>query len=403
MSQSKDYRQLVRNLILLPKDFIRAAFSGRQRGTTLAWIKVTVRAVQIKGVLHWQFSYFDELKDITKNYTAAQVGAKVDELLNLPFRNIHVETTESALQVVITKKGKPLIHEAKRAVAPATASLAHDRRKKKILSADTSAPFLHAVGITTPEGRVKASMQGKFTQINEFLRLVDETNSFADFTEQPVRVVDFGCGNAYLTFAIYHYLNHILSLNACVTGIDLKADLLDKHRQKAKALGWDRLAFEEGRIEDFQPKSPPHAVIALHACDTATDDAIAQGIRWGSKLIVCAPCCQHELQVQLAAHAAPSPFLAVGRDGILSERLGDLLTDAFRATILRMLGYRTDVIQFVSTEHTAKNLMIRAVKVSQLGTAHLLQEYQALKAFWQVTPYLEHALGSDYAKWLQSA
>lgn len=393
----------VRSLILTSHSLVRAIFSGRQRGTTLAWIKVTVRPVQIKGAFHWQFSYFDEHKDITKNYTAAEAGGKVDELLNLPFKNIHVETTENSLQVTITKKGKTLIHEAKRAEIMKPVVFAHDRQKRKILSADTSAPFLHAAGIATPEGRVKASMQGKLTQINEFLRLLDETNSFADFAEQPVRVVDFGCGNAYLTFATYHYLNHILGLNAFVTGIDLKADLLEKHRQKVKALGWDRLAFEEGRIENFQPELPPDVVIALHACDTATDDAIAQGVRWGSKLIVCAPCCQHELQVQLAAHPAPSSFLAMSRDGILSERLGDLLTDAFRATILRILGYRTDVIQFVSTEHTAKNLMIRAVKISQFGSPRLLQEYQALKSYWQVTPYLERLVGSEFAQWLQSA
>lgn len=402
MSQTKDYGQLVREWILIPERFMRAVFSGRQRGTTLDWIKVMVRPVQIKGVFYWQFSYFDEHKDITKNYTHAEIGAKVGELLDLPFKNIHVETSQSTLQVTITKKGKALVHEAKRAETKRPADLAHDRQKKKILSGDTAAPFLHAVGITTAQGRVKASMQGKFKQINEFLRLLDETDSFAVFKGQPVRAVDFGCGNAYLTFATHHYLNDVLGLDAAVTGVDVKADLLEKHRQKAKALGWDALTFEEGRIADWKPAVVPHVVIALHACDTATDDAIAQGIRWGSRLIVCAPCCQHELQVQLATRPMPTPFQAVGRDGILSERLGDILTDAFRATILRMLGYRTDVIQFVSTEHTAKNLMIRAVKVSPSGHPHLLQEYHALKVYWQVVPYLERALGADYAARLRA-
>jgi SAM-dependent methyltransferase len=286
-------------------------------------------------------------------------------------------------------------HREKASSAPAAPVLAHDHEKKKILQLEGAAPFLKAVGIMAQDGKIKADMQRKFRQINEFLRVLDETGSFEAFAGQAVRVVDFGCGNAYLTFATFDYLNRIMGLEAYVTGVDIKADLLESHRRKASALGWERLTFAEGRIGEYQPDPPPDVVIALHACDTATDDALAQGIRAGSRLIVTAPCCQHDLQEQLSKVAMPPPMLAVSRDGILNERLGDVLTDTFRATLLRILGYRTDVIQFVSTEHTAKNLLIRSVKTSGGPLPNALEEYRALKTFWGVTPYLEHLLADQ--------
>jgi SAM-dependent methyltransferase len=393
-----DYVDRVRECILAGESLVRATFSGRQSGATLAWIKVVVRPVRLKGTLHWQVSHFDEEKDITKNCSAEDVAGKVDELLGLPFKNIHVETTIGSLEVRITKKGKALLREASAAEPRASADLSHDREKKKILSLSASAPFLEAVGILTKGGKIKADRQGKFRQINEFLRLVEETGVFDEGGGNPVHIIDCGCGNAYLTFAVYHYVNDILGLPAHVVGVDVKADLLERHREKARALGWDRLTFEVGSIADFQPGAPPDVVLALHACDTATDDALARGIRWGSRLIMSAPCCQHELQEQLSHIPVPSPFRAVSRHGILGERLGDILTDTFRAAILRIMGYRTDVIQFVSTEHTAKNLMIRAVKTSESASAHAAEEYLALQEYWHVTPHLERLLGDDLAQ-----
>jgi SAM-dependent methyltransferase len=395
-----DYKGLIRERILTDKTFIRAIFSGRRRGFSLDWTKVTVRPVQIKDVSHLQFSYFDAFKDITKNYTGEEAESKLDELLELPFKNIHVQTKSDNFQLNITKKGKLLFHQTKADKTAGTIDLSHDRKKKRILSDTDPAPFLEMIGIMTKVGKIKADKQKKFVQINEFLRLIDETQAFGDGGESPVSVVDFGCGNAYLTFAIYHYLNHILNLNACVTGIDIKAELIERHREKAKGLGWDRLTFEVGRIADFQPNVPPDIVLALHACDTATDDALAQGIRWGSRLIVSAPCCQHELQEQLCQLPVPEPFQSVARYGLLNERLGDILTDTFRAAILRIVGYHTDVIQFVSTEHSAKNLMIRAVKAHPPGIPLFIKEYLDLKTFWRVSPYLEKLLSPEYEQWL---
>lgn len=395
----RDYKKLVQERILTRATFVRAVFSGRQKGLALQWVKVVVRPVEVKGGIDLQFSYFDEKKDITRNYPPEESTAQVDELLALPFRNIFVENSTGSLQVNISKKGKALVNEVK-AASPAIPDLSHDRQKSRLLTAENAEPFLKAVGIMTSDGKIKADMQKKFKQINEFLRLVDETDSFNDFNRKPVHIVDFGCGNAYLTFAIYYYLHDILKLDAHVTGVDIKADLIERHQEKAKTLGWNQLTFQVRRIEDFQPETIPHVVLALHACDTATDDALAQGIRWKSKLIVCAPCCQHELQEQMSRIPMPTPLLPIFNHGILFERMGDILTDTFRATILRIMGYRTDVTQFVPIEHTAKNLMIRSMKTSPAGNARWVEEYRNLKSFWQVTPYLERLLGDKYTQFL---
>jgi len=386
-----DYKQLVRERILASDTFIRAVFSGEQKGASVQWIKVVVRPVELKGQVHLQFSYFDEKKDITKNYLD-EADAKVDELLALPFRNIFVESGEGNVQVNFSKKGKPLISKSK--PSQVRTDLSHDHHKDRLLTPGNAAPFLQAIGIMTHDGRIKADMQRKYKQINEFLRLVDETASFSTWVDSPINIVDFGCGSGHLTFAMYFYLREVLGLDAYVTGVDIKSELMGQLQAKSEAMGWDQLKFQTGYISDYKTDAPPDVVIALHACDTATDDALAKGIGWGSKIIVCAPCCQHELQAQMAKVELPDPLVSIFQDGIFFERMGDILTDTFRATILRIMGYRTDVTQFVPIEHTARNLMIRAVKTSQ-PVERWVEQYQKLKLFWNVTPYLEKLLGEE--------
>ena len=389
-----DYKRLVHERILARTSLIRAAFTGEQKGSSLPWVKVTVRPVELKGQVHLQFSYFDEKKDITKNYLD-EAAAKVDELLALPFRNIFVESSAGNVQVNISKKGKALVNETR--PGRSTTDLSHDRQKNRILTAENAAPFLKAIGIMTDDGRIKADMQRKFKQINEFLRLLDETGSFQAWGGQPIRVVDFGCGSGHLTFAMYFYLCEILKLDASVTGVDIKSELMDQLQTKSEALKWHGLNFQTGYISEYKTDIPPDVVIALHACDTATDDALAKGIEWGSKLIVCAPCCQHELQEQMARVEMPDQLSPIFQHGIFFERMGDILTDGFRANILRIMGYRTDVTEFVPIEHTGKNLMIRSVKTAPVGGARWVEEYRNLKSFWKLTPYLEKLLGEKYA------
>jgi hypothetical protein len=192
----------------------------------------------------------------------------------------------------------------------------------------------------------------------------------------------------------------VLNIPTHLTGIDDRSEPLAKHKEKTARLGWSDLTFQTSKIIDFQPITPPDIVLALHACDTATDEALCQGIRWQSKLIVSVPCCQHYLQEQLEHQVTPDLFQPILRHSILKERLGDILTDAFRALVLRIMGYQTEVIQFVSSEHTAKNLMIRAVKYHKVGEPKFVQEYKDLKKFWNVTPYLEQLLGENFTNLL---
>ena len=389
-----DYKALVRQAITQgPPSFARATFTGRGRGPAPPWVRVVLRPVLLKGQAHVQFAYYDEKKCITKNHAPSGLAAPLAALLEMPFRNIHVSAPSGDLQVNLTKDGRPLVHRTRPALPAAPPDLAHNRQKDLLLPEGTPDAFLQAIGFMTEDGRIRADKQKKFRQINEFLRLLQQTGELEKPAEAPLEVVDFGCGNAYLTFAVYHYLNHIRHAPARVTGVDLQGELLDKHAETVAALGWDGFRFERSAIAGYAPPAPPDITLALHACDTATDDALAQGIRWGSRLIVSVPCCHHHLQAQLGAASAPEEFRPVSRHGILAERMGDLLTDAFRALILRIMGYQTDVMQFISAEHTAKNVMIRAVRSDSAVPPHFAREYAAMKDYWRVTPYLETLLG----------
>ncbi|MBC8075925.1 MAG: SAM-dependent methyltransferase [Chloroflexales bacterium] len=389
-----NYKQQVKEQ-LLADDLVRAVFSGRQRGHEGRYERAVVRPVQVKGRRQLQVSLFDAQKDYTTNYDAPEQQRAADELLAMPFKNIHVQTGVGEMQVNISKKGRPVVSGHKARDVPAPIDLSHNRVKQRILGEPSAAPFLKAVGIMTAEGAIRADMQRKYRQIDQFLQLVEQTGVFDGWDRPDVRVADLGCGNAYLTFATYYYLSTVRGLRPQITGVDRKGELLVELREHARALEAD-IHFEDGRIADYAPDVPPDVVLALHACDTATDDALAQGIGWGSPLLVAAPCCQHELQVQLDRAPTPAPFAGVMRYGILSERTGDILTDAFRAQILGIMGYRTDVVQFASTEHTAKNLLIRAVRAPGFANPRLLEEYRAMKEFWGVTPYLERLLGERF-------
>ena len=392
-----DALRVVRDAILNTDTFVKATFSGRRRGHELAWRRVVLRPVLIRDVRHLQVSYFDEKQDTTKNYRGEDARNQVDQLFALPFSQIHVQTTEREIQAQISRKGVPRIQERPVDEAGAAASLSHDRTKPRLIPGDTPDAFLQALGIQMPDGRIRANKRRKFLQINEFLRLVADTAALEEI-EPPIHIVDCGCGSADLTFAVYHYLNNIAGRPATAVGIDVKADLMKKQTALAGKLGWPELRFEVSRIIDYEPETPPDVVLALHACDTATDEALAQAVRWGARFIFSAPCCHHHLQAQIDSRPMPPVFQPVLRHGILKERVGDVLTDSFRAQILRILGYATDVIEFVSPEHTDKNLMIRAVRQTSVGDAGTVAAYRALTEFWGVTPYLATLLREQLAE-----
>jgi SAM-dependent methyltransferase len=393
---TEDYRQLVKARVLDEAGFVQLTLKG-QISEQLPWRQVSARPVLLKNRPHLQFSHFTAKQDITKNYDPAEADAHLDELLALPFSSIHVLSGGEDLSVQITKKGKAIIHQTDAPDESRQPELRHDARKDLPIPADQPDAFMQQIGIMGADGRVKADMQSKFSQINEFLKLLEHTGALEEFDRSPINILDCGCGSSYLTFAVYHYLNDIRGIPATLTGVDVNAKLIDKSNRNSSALGLGDACFYTSSIADYQPEAAPDMVIALHACDTATDDALRQGIVNQAHLILAAPCCHHYLNKQLGA---VEPFQPVLRHGILKQRMADILTDTFRALILRILGYKTDVVQFVSSEHTDRNLMIRAVRRTKPGEREFVQEYNDLKAFWGVTPYLEIVLGETLTQYL---
>ncbi len=386
-----DYESIVKENILDNDLFLQATFTGHQQGASAPYLKLIVRPLVIKSEYHLQFEFHSANKVVHKNHKGIEIASKIDELLKLSFKNIYIKTRQRDIQVQITKKGKALIREHQ-TLGQQEINLAHDRNKPRLISANEHPDYLKAIGFMTQDGVMKASMQGKFKQVNEFLKNIEQTGELENLSK-PIHVVDCGCGNASLTFSTYYYLNDVLKLPTHLTGVDINAECMSKHDGTAKRLGWDKINFEVNNIINFKPATSPQIVLALHACDTATDDALAQAIKWQSNLIFSVPCCHNNLQTQLDRYTNPAIFEPVCQHGILRERLADILTDTFRALLLNIMGYKVNVIQFVSSEHTAKNIMIRAVRSSSSGDrADAIEQYLNLKQFWQVKPYLEQLL-----------
>jgi SAM-dependent methyltransferase len=306
----------------------------------------------------------------------------VDALLAEPFGNWHVRTTAETVQLRVTKKGQAQVH---REAAAAVQSTGHDRAAAHLV--DPGDPLFTTLGAGA----------GKRRQVDAFLRVLQSAVAEADLpTDRPLRVVDLGCGNAYLSFAAYRFLAELYDVR--LTGVDLRAESRARNTGLAAELGWSATVdFVEGTILDAPVDAPVDVVLALHACDTATDDALAQAVRWEAPVVLASPCCHHDLQRQIKQAGPPAPYATVTRHGILRERLGDVLTDALRASLLRQAGYRVEVVAFVSAEYTPRNTMLRAVRDGG-GVARdprVREEYDALVAAWGVTPYLQTLLADD--------
>jgi len=373
--------------ILDSSTFVRAVLSGRRRNMQVAFERIDIRLVEIKGVLHLQLMQNDGRATTTKNLLPEQIS--VDQLLDSGYANITVESTAEAYSVRITKSGDAQVHTEKRL---SEQNLSHDKKKERLL--DSNDPYLREVGIADAKGVIKPSRQDKYKQVEEFLRLLSPTlNAAIDAgqihkptADKPLRITDLGCGHAYLTFAAHQFLMKS-GIPVEVTGIDVRPDSRDRNNAIAEKLGIAKsINFKAEEISKTTADSADVA-IALHACDTATDDAIAWAVNGGAKLLLIAPCCHHDIQKQI--DAVPEPWGAMTKFGLMKERLGDLLTDSFRAQILRIVGYRVEVIEFVGGEHTPRNLMIRAVKTDAKPDTLDLDRYREMTAEWGVTPALE--------------
>jgi len=373
-----------------PEKIARVVLSGRRRNMQISSERLDVRPVMIRETLHFQVSTSDGRAVTTKNYPPTELP--INEYIRSGYANILIEGIEESFSLRITKKDEPLISIT---AGAGVVDLAHDKKKERLL--DATDPFLREVGISDASGQIKPSKSDKYRQVEEFLRLLAPTLSSAIEAGQihkpssstPLTIVDLGCGHAYLTFAAHQYLRSI-GINVKVIGIDVRTASRDRNNEIAKKLGiTDSIEFRAEEIADTT-LSQADVAIALHACDTATDDAIAWAVNSEAKLMMIAPCCHHDIQSQLTE--PPEPWSLITRYGIMRERLGDLLTDSLRMQILKLRGYRVEAIEFIGGEHTPRNLMIRAVKTGAPVEAIEVTRYEEMITAWKVKPALARLL-----------
>jgi len=367
----------VRTLILDSGQLRRAVGAGRRRGSAPSLVRVELRPVDLKAGPRLQVVTSDGERPYTRNVAWGREAATVvDELLAEPFGNWHVETVDETLQLRVTKKGAAQVHRAPAAAPDGDAT--HDRGPEHLL--DPGDPLFDVIGGNAAKRR----------QVDAFLRALDAT--LGPDVSGPLRVVDLGCGNAYLTFAAYRHLT-ARGLDVELSGVDVREDQRARNTALAERLGWaDRVRFLAGTIS-AAPVDRADVVLALHACDTATDEALARTVRWQAPYVLAAPCCHHDIAAQLRSSRSGSRTLLTGQP-ILRERFADVLTDALRAALLRLSGYRVEVVEFVDSAHTPRNLLLRARRTGAPPTEAQRAEYAELTAQWGVTPALARHL--DY-------
>jgi hypothetical protein len=377
-------------LALDSKILVRIVLSGRRRNMSVPFERIDIRPVLIKDEISYQVMQNDGRITTTKNISPKEFNPL--QYLEMGYANILVEHTNGALSIRITKKGEAQVHEEKGAREQ---YLEHDRKKVRLL--DSADPFLIEVGISDANGKVKPTRADKYLQVEEFLRLLVPTLNSAIASKQiaeptaskPLVIADLGCGNAYLTFAVHQYLKS-MNIPVHVIGIDIRPESLKRNTDIAKKLGISKSIEFKAEAIDQTSLTSCDIAIALHACDTATDDAIAWAVNGGAKLLLVAPCCQHDLQTQMSQ--VPEPWNILTKHGLIKERLGDLMTDSLRAQILKLKGYRTEIIEFIGGEHTPRNIMIRAVLTNAKPTSDDLDTYKKMLSDWQIDPALASRL-----------
>lgn len=364
-------------------DFVRAVLSGRRRNLTPTAERIDIKPVLIKSEEKLQISSTDGRQVTTKNLSKEEINFA--ELLGQGFANLLVESTSESYSVRISKKDEALVTIGR---VKLERDLTHDRQKQRLLPEENR--IFGLLGMQDTHNRIKPSKMDKYRQVEEFLRLLKPTLDNEVGAQTQISIVDLGCGHAYLTFAVQEYLNSA-SQKVKVLGVDEREESKTHNDQIAKELGADA-QFLVAKIADT-PAQEVDIAIALHACDTATDDSIAWAVKNSAKVIMLAPCCHHDLQSQIKA--VPEPWSLLTRHGVVSERLIDLMTDSLRAQILKILGYRVDIVEFIGGEHTPRNTMIRAVKTGAKVDPAEVARYREMLADWAIAPHLGKLLKDE--------
>ncbi len=388
-----ELRELFRQM--LDRDLIQIVLSNTRDAARAE--KVKVRPVLIRGELYFQETLYRENKVFHSNHAKEEMQERLADYMANCFRQAQIGNGTKEATALVSKKGKITIKYRNRRNTEEqkkeTADLSHNRTKQYILREGQPVDFLVELGVQTRDGRIVRAKYDKFRQINRYLEFIRDILDRLP-SGRTIRIVDFGCGKSYLTFAMYYYLRQLEGRDIQVTGLDLKADVIRHCSELAEKLHYDRLEFQEGDISSYSGADSVDMVVSLHACDKATDYALEKAVKWGASVILAVPCCQHELNGQIRCDML-QPVL---KYGVIRERMAALITDALRANLLEENGYDTQILEFIDMEHTPKNLMIRGVKKAGMrpradaygGQKHLATE--RLMEFLQVNPVLKELL-----------
>lgn len=376
---------------ILNADLIQIILSNTRDETRGS--KVKIRPVLIKGRLLFQETLYRGTQVFHENFEAEQMERRVEAYLQDLFKQGEIKSACGEAVILVSKKGKMTIRKkgsftsGKRNGNEPNVLLEHNRTKQYILQDGKPVDFLVGLGVQTPDGRVTKNRYDKFRQINRYLEFIEDVLEELP-KDRTIRIIDFGCGKSYLTFAMYYYLRELQHRDIAVTGLDLKADVINHCNQLAEKLHYDHLHFEIGDISTYEGATAVDMVVTLHACDTATDYALEKAVKWGAEVIMAVPCCQHELNRQMKCSAL-QPVL---KYGLLKERMAALITDGLRANLLEQQGYDVQILEFIDMEHTPKNLLIRAVKRKGMLAKGRRGDISGVTEILQVSPTLERLL-----------
>lgn len=384
-----DSRTITNLQELITEELTDITISNPEKSESL--IKIKIRPMELKGKIRYQIEEFTKTQAFHKNVTLSELQKLFPAYFENRFRQAQIKLSGEEIQVLVSKKGAvSILHKKTKAEALPKLPLSHNRTKKYILNEGTPVPFLVELGVMTKDGSVTKAKYDKFRQINRFLEFVQDILPSLPH-DRTITILDFGCGKSYLTFAIYHFLKVLHGRDIRIIGLDLKKDVIANCNRLAERLGYSELTFLHGDIADYEGMKQVDMVVTLHACDTATDFALAKAIGWNASVILSVPCCQHELNKQLNNDEL-APLL---KYGLIKERTAALFTDAIRGNLLEAAGYQTQILEFIDIEHTPKNILLRAVR-KQTPDADTLQrnlkELEPTLTFLQAEPTLYRLL-----------
>ena len=368
-------------------DFISGIFSNPRVKDDIK--KIKMRPLQKGEQLYFQFEQYTQTQVFHENCLPEQAMEKCIGLME-NFRQLQMETKAMQHSVLVSKKGKLTIKSKRQTGTVASVDLSHNRKKKYILQEGVYVPFLKDLGVMTEEGKIIHSRFDKFRQVNRFLEFIEDILPELD-QNRELTILDFGCGKSYLTFAMYYYLHELKKYDVRIIGLDLKKDVIEHCSRLAKEYGYEKLTFLTGDVADYTGVNSVDMIVTLHACDTATDYALARAVEWNAKVILSVPCCQHELNGQIQ-NTTLAPIM---KYGLLKERFAALLTDGLRAEYLESEGYDAQILEFIDMEHTPKNILIRAVKKNKKIDYKKGKTTQAIRdceEFFHVSPKLGQLL-----------